>query len=417
LSNNKGHFLLQNPPYTPEEAPEVCGAAFLKHYFNRITNTFLKEFTRVRGNILKSKVFERKSEAVKQAALRHKHAGESLQFAYSRQETDFDSLEHRFPNCIPGSVPELNRMSFNDEYSHDFDTEFTEPTEMISTGSVYARHGGWSSVLDPCFTWAHSNNVIAEALCRWQMIEEELVQECLPPRVIDLLQKTLNTWDGVSIYNQPKLDNCVKDLSESEAIMARLVITIAQNPSKISSRLTKQFLSLFPGDLGSSHYLGACSYAAFMAAKRIASFWNAGNYSSVKEESSSGSSDRVAFSSGSQVVQVLNCLGSPPPIKVIRAPHGLVVEIGVMTSATKAKIEGPYIFQRRTHFIIQLTYPPMTHNVTFSTMPHGTIDVKVNLPSTSAPLRVSDIHHERNGGVLELTFPSTESILDAKQLL
>ena len=140
-------------------------------------------------------------------------------------------------------------------------------------GTIPSR-GGWINFIDPSFKWAASNPIISEILCRWQLYEEQLVNECLPKVVIDKLHAAIDQWNGYSKFNSTEMDKFIAGLSESEAIMTRLVVSIAQDPSRISSRLITQFLALYPPLDGHLYLIAACSYAAFYATKRIASFWH-----------------------------------------------------------------------------------------------------------------------------------------------
>lgn len=65
VSNVKDHPLVKSPPFSEEDAAEVFGTAFLMHYFNRISNSFLKKFTKAKGTFLKSHVLHKMSESTK----------------------------------------------------------------------------------------------------------------------------------------------------------------------------------------------------------------------------------------------------------------------------------------------------------------------------------------------------------------
>ena len=317
ISNQKGHAGLVSPPFPADEAPEIMAAATLKHYFNRITNTFVKFFTRAKGSFWKSKVFQKKAQDAKinTSFSIPPLPSQSLPFAAALSThsiTDLPSVENHFPHLLlyndqsteyPKPVsPRLSGFISLNMSASDISPQ-SSSINRNSAGSLYdisssdvkeekgrsslphnslddfmknimEKKGGWEGKLDDSFAWAKSNPIISEILCRWQLLEEQLARECLSPSVIDRLHSAVDEWNGSSSFTTQQLNEFVVDLTPAEQIMARLVISIAQDPKKVSSHLTNQFLSLYPTSVAPQFLIGACSYAAFYAAKHIAGFWS-----------------------------------------------------------------------------------------------------------------------------------------------
>merc|ERR1711943_103221 len=176
-------------------------------------------------------------------------------------------------------------------------------------------------------------------------------------------------------------------LSTEEAIMARLVVTIAQSPMKVSSRLTKKFVNIFSDNFGSERLIGACSYAAFVASKRIASFWNyheeenstTDNSSSILKESNRRGKDNI------------------PPIEVLALPHSYLLTI--FSYSTNTKISWKAL--KRNSFLVKLNYPSSLSTAVYSSFPHGNVEFQIRFPRE---FTIQEVKKERNKNTIELEF-------------
>ena len=123
------------------------------------------------------------------------------------------------------------------------------------------------------FAWASTHPFILNALERWQEFENKLMAEVLPPIVADRLHTALKDWNGVYKFSEQEMDSFVSDLPPAEAALTRLVVTIAQTPEKVSTHLRNSARACYPAEIASLCVVGACSFAAFSASKKISSFW------------------------------------------------------------------------------------------------------------------------------------------------
>ena len=282
VSNVKDHPSVRNLPFSPVEIPEICATAFLKHYFNRITNSFLSEFTKAKGRFFKSKVMKKKSQSTRTAKkthTTHPHASfsiTSVELSYNQEEMTYTTHTNHSSDQDLSPEPSMRTITSTEADLNEFVLE-----NLMELSSIEEE------MMDD-FHWAKQNGAIYFALKRWDRLEGKLGRECLPPIIIDRLHQALADWNGTFVSSEHEMEKLLADLPLAEQTMLKLVITITQNPQRVSSHLRNQFRALFSSQqLGSNILLGACSYAAFLAAKRVSSFWGR------KDSSSSSSSSQI----------------------------------------------------------------------------------------------------------------------------
>jgi AhpD family alkylhydroperoxidase len=382
----ENHFLTIQPPFTTTEAPEVMGSALLKHYFNRITNTFLREFTRLKGKRLKGVVFRKRGTAVQAAAKLPKIPGKAFCFANDYgTAARFGFTADEGPLPVPASSAPSSPQS-----------------ETPETGA-----------LDEAFSWARSNPYVAESIRRWQLVEERLAEECVPPAVRKVLREALTGWNGHRALSQEMFERVAVTLSAGEKVIARLAVTIACDPARVSRALTRKFRALFPPESASHMLFATCSYAAFCACKQLSSFWclpgDADRFltrlsappitpslslSAAKLQPIGLSLPASTHQSGGTQprstpwYQVRLCDGPLPPIQVFRrgADRSLVVQVLTLSPDTSTALDGPFLSNVDRHPYLQLTMhfgklTPEEAQLLHSTAPRGTVVIDVPVPA------------------------------------
>ncbi|MFL6111135.1 MAG: carboxymuconolactone decarboxylase family protein [Catenulispora sp.] len=197
------------PPFPPEQAPEILGVALVFHYFNRMVNVFLPDAP----------------------------------------------MPPRAPAAIITVVlPVLGRF-------------------LRSAHRNTAPLGGTLGLLPeaplpPDLAWATDNPTIADALSRAGAAYEEAGRRAVPPAVRDLVRAELAAWDG-----QPKgmsrswVEDAIGGLPAADRPAGRLALLIALASYQVDQGALDAFRATAPGD---ATLVELASWASFTASVRAA---------------------------------------------------------------------------------------------------------------------------------------------------
>jgi len=206
-SRSANSMIIENPPFTKAEAPEIIGTAVYYHYINRMVSVLLNE-SPLPTNISIFKGFMKKIAGwnFSPSLRKTKMAGESLKFIRG-----FDS---------------------NNEFS-----------------------------------WAKTNERVAKSFAAFRNIIEKLAEEYVPKEVITVLEDTLEDWQGKdSSLSRNWTEKYGTDIDEHLKPVVRLSLLTAISPYQIDKKIISSYREFNPND---EALLGTLSWASFLAATRI----------------------------------------------------------------------------------------------------------------------------------------------------
>lgn len=212
-----GAELLKKPPFPASDLPEIAGTAVVFHYVNRMVSVFLPPSPFPVGGLLKGLVGKVGGKPFAEAMKRPKAPGEALRF-----------------------LPEAE--------------------------------------LPPELAWAAPNATVAGALARLASVVEEQGKRSLPENLRACLAARAALWRGEAL-SPSDIEEALASLSPPEAKLAgRLLMLSAFAPERVTEKTVKEFRSRFLIDGGDAdrRLVGAVSWAAWQAAKRIGSWLGAG---------------------------------------------------------------------------------------------------------------------------------------------
>jgi AhpD family alkylhydroperoxidase len=199
--------LLQRPPFSEAEAPEIIGTAVAFHYTNRMVDIFLDE-TPLPSNRgwLKGTLKRMAGWYFSRAARRRKKPGTSLAL-----------------------LPEADL-----------------PADM---------------------GWAASSPTVAGAFARWAAVVEIAGQEALPANVRALARAHIAAWNGETpTLSRGWVEKALAGLDDAEKPAARLALLTALAPYQIDENTIAAFRAQQPGD---DKLIAATAWASFTAARRV----------------------------------------------------------------------------------------------------------------------------------------------------
>ncbi len=207
-----GAQVLASPPFAPDEAPQMVGAAVCFHYLNRMTNVFLDPSPFLIGGdgLLKGLVV--------------KMAGNILRPRFASQ------------TVVPGQF--LNHTP-----------EAPLPTE---------------------FRWAAPNLQITGAVQRFVSAAEQAGIESIDRPVRECVLKYVQVWTGETPdLGRAWVENVVAELDEYQRPAARLALVTALASYQVNERLVADFRAYKSSD---RDLINLTSWASYIAARRIASW-------------------------------------------------------------------------------------------------------------------------------------------------
>ena len=199
--------LLQKPPFSEAEAPEIIGTASTFHYTNRMVDIFLDE-TPLPSNRgwLKGTLNRMVGYYFSRAVRRRKPAGSSLAL-----------------------LPEAEL-----------------PADM---------------------GWAVSSPTVAGAFARWAAVVEITGQEALPANVRALVRAYVASWNGEPpSLSRGWVEPAVAGLEDAEKPAARLTLLTALASYQVDEGIINTFRAQQPGD---DKLIAATAWASFTAARRV----------------------------------------------------------------------------------------------------------------------------------------------------
>jgi AhpD family alkylhydroperoxidase len=207
--------ILASPPFSPNEAPQMTGAAICFHYLNRVTNVFLEPAPFLIGG----------DGWIKNTVIRM--AGNFLRPRLASQVV------------APGQF-------LND-----------------ATGET----------LPPEFGWAAVNPQVAGGVRRFVSAAEEAGRESVDERVRECVLESVQAWRGEAPgLGRGWVETAVAPLDAEHRAAARLALVTALASYSVDERLVADFRLRKPSD---RDLINLTSWASYIAARRIAS-WTGG---------------------------------------------------------------------------------------------------------------------------------------------
>ncbi|MEA5510549.1 hypothetical protein VB715_12315 [Crocosphaera sp. UHCC 0190] len=203
--------IVQSPPFSRKEAPEIITTAILFHYLNRMLNIFLPQ---------------------------------------ESEEENFSKLN----KCkqLKGQV-------------------FGWLKNQLRSRTIYKPGASLNllprTALPEDLKWARGNPTVANALAQFAATVEQEGQAVLSESVQELVKDYLKSWDG----NPPPLgtywvEEAIETLDDSLKPEARLAMLTAIASYQVSEPVVRQFRKVHPFD---RELLAATSWASFAAARQI----------------------------------------------------------------------------------------------------------------------------------------------------
>jgi AhpD family alkylhydroperoxidase len=220
-TRSPGAAVLQEPPFSAEEAPELIGTAMLFHYINRPVTVFLGESPLPAGGRL-----------------------------------------------LKGSMLWLAGRRFR-----TFVREQPEPGESLELlpDAELPRELGWAQGSEP----------IAAAWARFAAAAEAAGQASLPADARARVHEALGGWTGDDPgIGLDWLEEKVADLDEAVLPAAKLALLVAFAPYRVDAGVVASFRHR--RDASDADLVGAVSWSAFAAARRIGSWlWDSASLAST----------------------------------------------------------------------------------------------------------------------------------------
>lgn len=205
--------IIQNPPFSRQEAPEIFGAALTFHYINRMVNVFLDEAIMPgMNNLGPVSGFMRKMAAgvmMKPVINRKTKAGESLRF--------------------------LPKADLPDEFS-----------------------------------WAAENQILADTFTGMNEAINQAIQGIVSQDVLNIVQNRFNAWNGEQMgISRAWLNEVMTNLDEKAQIAVRLMLLAGLASYQISESDILAFRKHYPSD---AELIVVTAWGAYAAIRRISSW-------------------------------------------------------------------------------------------------------------------------------------------------
>jgi hypothetical protein len=201
--------ILQTPPFSDTEAPEIIGTAIVYHYLTRVVNVLL--------------------------------------------------VESWFPS-------QKWLKTILQKFAGVFFTRFTR--QHIPQGETLALLSASPLLLD--FAWANSSPAIAGAFARFAAVIENAGQRTLPIEVRQVVQHYVNEWQGADPgISRQWVEKVIQPLESHHKPLAKLVLLAAIAPHQVEDTIIAAFRSVKPDDQA---LIDAVAWGSFSAAHRIGSW-------------------------------------------------------------------------------------------------------------------------------------------------
>lgn len=205
--------MVQVPPFSGKEAPEIIGTALEFHTLNRLVDVFLEKSPMPK--ITQNKWMK----------------GMALKLATNML---FKEMVHKQP--IPG-----------------------ESLQFISNTEV-----------PPHLEWADPVAAYAKALAFQETVLKKIEEEVIPKASAELLKEQLKVWQGEQMpLGRYWLKEAIQEIKEAEKPVSSLILLTAFASFTITEEDIKAFRKVMPND---DQLLKVCYWAAALASQRIG-FW------------------------------------------------------------------------------------------------------------------------------------------------
>jgi AhpD family alkylhydroperoxidase len=208
-TRSPGSKILQSPPFSLEEAPEIIGTAVFYHYINRMATIFLSGTPLPSNNALLKDPLKRVAGLMFQKSVRRaKTPGESLGF------------------LPPAELPE----------------------DM---------------------GWARGNPIVAQAFARFARANQDLGETLLSREARAFIFDAVEGWSGEEMRTRSRIEAQIGQFRDAEKGAVLLALLAALAPHQIFEKDILDFRKCFPYV---TSLLGTAAWASFLAAKKIGSW-------------------------------------------------------------------------------------------------------------------------------------------------
>jgi AhpD family alkylhydroperoxidase len=201
-----GSAILLNPPFSPQDLPEIVGTAITFHYLTKMVNALLDETFLPSQDWLHTPL---------------KRALGVLFASRTKRATAVGETSHFLPDAA----------------------------------------------LPADFAWALSSPAVAEAFAKIAHVMDDIDTAILPPEVRALVNEHITAWSGEDPgLSRRWVDEAVGKLPSDFQPIAKLVLLAALAPHQIDERLINAYRSL---DSDDGNLIRVLSYGSFIASRRI----------------------------------------------------------------------------------------------------------------------------------------------------
>jgi AhpD family alkylhydroperoxidase len=207
-TRSPGSYLLFNPPFTAQEAPEIIGTAVSFHYMNRMVSVLLSETPLPTASPLLKNILKRVGAKILFSASlkKHKTPGESLHF-------------------LPDAP------------------------------------------LPDDLHWAKSHPFISRAFARFSAVTNTAGESILTEQSRSIVRHYIDDWDGKDPgISRHWIEQTVKTLTEPSKTAAKLALLTAIAPYQVDDEMIRDFRSIYKEDV---QLLNVLAWSSFMAARKI----------------------------------------------------------------------------------------------------------------------------------------------------
>ncbi len=205
--------VLREPPFSPEDAPQMIGTAVAFHYINRMVNVFLEDSPLPLPSIL------RRLKGT---------AGRFAGWAFGRR--------------LMGISVEPGNAAFSV-------LEATLPSE---------------------FEWAKSNPSVADAFATFAAVAEEAGRQALPEEVRRVVIEEVGKWTGTQPpFGRQWIDDPIATLTPTQRPAATLALLTALASYRVGDAEIAAFRKESPDD---ASLVGATAWASYVAVRRISTW-------------------------------------------------------------------------------------------------------------------------------------------------
>jgi len=205
-----GAEILDSPPFSPQQAPEIIGTAMVFHFINRMVSIFLSP---------SPMPVPVKSKAMRKIAVRV------------------------FGSTIAKKI--VNRGA-------------TEKPLQESDSFVQIPED---------FKWALPCERIALAFAHFAELMEQQEAKYIPFAVASMVHKQLDLWQGEDMpMGHDWVNKLIADLNDRDKRIAKLALLTAFAPHQVDEATVHEFQAVCPGDKA---LLGVTAWASFMAVRKV----------------------------------------------------------------------------------------------------------------------------------------------------